>query len=377
MIRKSDVQWWVQEARKDLAAAPEIIEKLAERLAELDEENEQLRNQVLRLERGAAPAGAASPDLDTLQRKVDSLQSILQSQSSTETALVLLSDQLKTARLPLSRVRLRLRHDKPALDRTAVLELRRLSLARPQDDILLLTNIGRVLRLSLHDVPFMADETSWPDVGPLSLRAGERLTAATPIDAAPRFWTIVTRRGYVRQFLHAQLDRLIETGETLLPDSTQHDEPVSVVNGDRGDLLILTRWGQAVRFPQHTVMGSGIQGLQVERDDEVVAALPLAIDVEILALSAAGYVLRRDSAGIKRQSKPGGPGKPLLQAYDALALLPFAPRGKLLFLTFSGKLVMALPDRIPIQTRLGKGTQIETLDRDPAVGVVFVPGSLL
>lgn len=377
MIRKSDIQWWVHEARKDPSAAPEIIEKLAERLVELDEQNEQLRNQVLRLERGATPAGAASPELDVLQRKVDNLQNILQGQSSTETALVLLSDQLKAARFPLSQVRLRLRDNKPALTRVAVLELRRLALARPQEDLLLLTNSGRILRLYLHDIPFMVDESSWPEESPLPLRPGERVTAAAAIDAAPRFWTVVTRRGLVRQFLHAQLDRLVETGETILPGAKQNDEPICIVNGDRGDLLILTRWGQAVRFPQHTIIGSGVQGLQVERDDEVVAGLPLAGDAEILALSAAGYILRRDSAAFKRQSKPGGPGRPLVQANDALALLPFAPRGKLLFLTYSGKFIAASPDQIPAQTRLGRGTQVEILGRDPAVAVVFVPGSLL
>ena len=44
MIRKGDVQWWVLEAQKYPESAPIAIEFLSERLAELDTENEELRN---------------------------------------------------------------------------------------------------------------------------------------------------------------------------------------------------------------------------------------------------------------------------------------------------------------------------------------------
>ena len=48
MIRKGDVQWWVLEARKYPEAAPIAIEFLAERLSELDKENEDLRQKSSR-----------------------------------------------------------------------------------------------------------------------------------------------------------------------------------------------------------------------------------------------------------------------------------------------------------------------------------------
>lgn len=44
MIRKGDVQWWVLEAKKHPQSVPTIIEELAKRLAELDAENERLRD---------------------------------------------------------------------------------------------------------------------------------------------------------------------------------------------------------------------------------------------------------------------------------------------------------------------------------------------
>ena len=377
MIRKSDILWWVQEARKDPAGAPDLVEKLAERLVELDEQNEALRGRIIKLERGGEPASAAAPEIDALQSQVDNLQSILDGQSSAETTLVLLSDDARVLRLPLSQVRLRLRDQQAALSRSAMLSLRRMVLARPQDDILALTNQGRLIRIFLHKIPFLTTEKEWPKQPGFELAAGERLCAAAPLDHSPRFWTVVTRRGYARQFLHAQLERLIESGEPVLNSPHPRDEAVAIVDGDRGDLILLSRWGQFTRFPQFTVMGQGVQAMKLERDDEVAAALSLPQDGEILLLSAAGYAMRRDSSTLKRQSKPGGPGKAALQTFDACCLLPFVQRGKILFLTYAGKLAAVTPQRTPLQTRVGKGTQLLKLDQDPAVAVVLVPGSLL
>jgi hypothetical protein len=51
MIRKSDVQWWIQEVRRNPDAAPELVEMLADRLMELDLENERLRDELVGLRR--------------------------------------------------------------------------------------------------------------------------------------------------------------------------------------------------------------------------------------------------------------------------------------------------------------------------------------
>jgi len=375
MIRKSDIQWWVQEIRKDPAVAPLIIEELANRLAELDQENEELRGELIKLRAGDVGA-SSSKQVSQLQERVETLQTIVDGQASTETAVVLISDQGQTARLPISQIRLRLRHQQVALKRTAMLSLRCMVLARPQDDVLLVTTRGRGIKLLLHKIPFLVEATSWP-ASEIALEAGERISTAAVLGERPRFWSVVTRRGFVQQFLHAHLDRLVKGGQPLINKLERNDEPIAVVSGDKGDLLLLTRWGKAVRFPQYLVGNQGVTGIQLEPDDEVAAALPLASDTEMLALTAAGFVLRRESKQFKRQAKPGASGKPFIQAFDTLATLPYIVRGKLLFLSYSGKLQVIAPTSIPLHTRLGKGTQVEDFSRDPAVGVVFVPGSLL
>ncbi|MBN1314567.1 MAG: hypothetical protein JXA42_03835 [Anaerolineales bacterium] len=375
MIRKSDVQWWVLEASNNPQAAPEIINELARRLEELDAENERLRNEALRYKGAPASSGDKS-EVETLSRRVDTLKSILDGQASAEPAIVFVSSKLQAARIPLSQVRLRLRQNQPALDRTAVHGLSKMLLARPHNDLVVLTNQGRAIKLALHNIPFLAEENDWPPADETLLAPGERVTAAA-VAESPRFWTIATHRGFVRQFLNIRLNQLAEDRKPLFASPIANDSPVILVNGDRGDLLLCSRWGKAARFPQHKIGGQGSAGMIVEQDDDIAAALPISSESEVVVLTASGYAIRRDVESIKSQNKPGGDGRPLIQAFDVLDAVLFASRGKLVYLTYSGKLAQSDISSMPLHTRFGKGTQIIDLSRDPAIAAVFVPGALL
>jgi DNA gyrase/topoisomerase IV subunit A len=389
MIRKSDVQWWVLEAKEHPEAASRIVEELADRLAELDAENERLRDEVARLQR-RAPAPADGARVRALRRRVATLQRLLEDEAPTEPALVLLSGRLQAARLPLSRGERLARDGRPLLSRRALLGLRCLLLARPRDQVLLLTGQGRGFRLLLPDVPTLVERGNWPAVEEqdpdrdpgLSLEEGERLTAAAAVGEPPRFWTLVTRRGYVRQLLHIRLERRIAQGEPAIESPLHNDGPVALVDGDRGDLLLVTRWGKGVRFPHRAIPGQGAVGLELEPDDRVVAVLSLPSDAqtEVLVVTAAGYAMRRQAAQLQARSSPGGAGRTLIQAYDVVGAFPCRPRGepqgRLLFLTYAGRLAFVPAEEVPLHTRAGKGTQVCDLGRDQAVAVAWVAAEL-
>ena len=375
MIRKSDVQWWVLEAKKHPEAAPTVIEELARRLAELDAENERLRDEIIRLER-RAPATADSAEVSALRQQVATLQRLLDGEVSTEPSVVFLSHRLQSARLPLSQAQQMADEGRPALDSRAMLGLRSLVLARPHDELLLLTSFGHGLKVQPSDVPLLPEGGNWPGAEGQELAPDERLTAAVAVTELPRFWTVVTRRGYVRQFLRIDFDRRIARGDSLIESPLHNDEPVAIVNGDQGDLLVLTRWGKGVRFSQRSIAGPGSVALELEPDDQVVAALPLPSDVKILIVTASGDAARRDMAQFGARSQPGGTGKPLIQAYDALGAFPCEPPGRLLYLTYSGKLASVSTADIPLHQRSGKGTRVRDFGRDPAVAVTFIPGPL-
>ena len=381
MIRKSDVQWWVLEAKKHPEAAPPIIEELAQRLAELDAENERLRDEIVRLQQ-RAPASADGSELSALQRKVATLQHLLEGEASNEPAVLFLSDRLQAARMPLPQVQRLAREGYPVPGIQAPLGLRPdascprlLVLARPQDELLLLTSQGRGLKMRPADAPFLVEGEDWPTTGGQELAEGERLTAAVAVTKPPRFWTVVTRRGYVRQFLRVALDRAVAQGDPVIESPLHNDEPVALVNGDEGDLLVLTRWGKGVRFSQRAIPGPGATALELEPDDEVVAALPLLSDGQVMILTAAGYAVRREMVKFAARSRPGGTGKTLIQAFDVLGALPCEREARLLYLTYSGKLALVAMADIPLYQRSRKGTRARDLSRDPAVAVMCISGS--
>jgi len=391
MIRKSDVQWWVLEAKKHPESAATIVEQLAERLIELDHENERLRDQLIRLQR-RAPATANRAEVTTLQRRVKELQSRLGSTRSTESALIFLSERLQSACLPLSQARQMAEQGRPVLDQQALLAFKCLLLASPHQELLLLTNQGRGFKLLQLEIPALGqDETASEDGWPAVERtpetrppaSGERLAAAVAVGEPLRFWTVATRRGYVQRFVRVALDRGIERGMPLLKSPFRNDEPAAIVQGDRGDLLLITRWGKGVRFSQRVIEAQGSVALRLEPDDEVVAALALpssgkARSAEILIWTASGRALRRDTAQFAARSQPGGAGRTLIQAQDVLAAFPY-PAGdggrktSLLCLTFSGQLALFPLAEVPLQERAGRGTPLCDMRRDPAVAATLIP----
>jgi len=375
MIRKDDVKWWVLEVKKHPESVPTIIEELAKRLTELDAENERLRHEVIRLQQHT-PAAGDSAEVSALRREVARLQTLLNSEASSEPSVVFLSDQLQSARILLSQAQRLAREDRPVLGRQAMLGMRHVLLAHPQDELLLFTSQGRGLKLLPSDVPSLTEGDNWPITDDQGLAANERLTAAVAVAQLPRFWTVVTRRGYVRQFLRIELDRRLTQGDRFIVSPFRNDAPVAIVNGDQGDLLVFTRWGKGVRFSQRAIEGQGSVALELEPDDEVVAALSLPSDTAILIVTAAGYAVRRDTSRFGARSRPGGAGKTLIQAFDVLGAFPCESQAQLLYLTYSGKLVLVPTVDIPLHQRSNKGTRVRVFDRDPAVAVTFVSSVL-
>lgn len=376
MIRKGDVRWWILEARNHPESAPIAIQALADRLVELDAENERLRDELLR-QRQRTPAESSS-EVKSLRLKIERLEALLKSQAAIEPMAVLLSEQLCSARIPLSEVRALTRTGSAPLSSRALLSLRCMLVARPHGELLLITSQGRGLILLALDTAPWVEGGDWPNEPSPTLASDEHLAVATAVETPPRFWTIATRRGYVQRFVRAAFEREMTKGDPLLRSLLDRDEATAIIHGDRGDVLLVTRWGQATRFSHRVIDVQGSIALDLEHGDQVVSALSLPDDGEILVVTASGRAIRRHTRHLPARSKPGDTrGKRLIQAQDALAVFPYVPGDALLFATFSGRMVMVGTDDVPLVDRLGKGTQVCDLDQDTALAVAVVPRDML
>jgi DNA gyrase/topoisomerase IV subunit A len=375
MIRKDDVKWWIAEAQKHPQAAPVIVETLSERLIALDEENERLRDEIIRLERRAPGAAVDSEEVSALRDKVSTLQALVNGEVSDEPCVVLLSEGLQMAHVGLAQVHRLARQEQALLGTRAIMGLRRVLIARPHEELLLLTSQGRGFKLPLSDLPLL-EGSDWPAVDGPTLGENEWLTGAVAVTHQPRFWTVVTRRGFVRQLLRIDLDRRVEKGEPLVESPFRRDVPVALVDGDEGDLMLITRWGREIRFPQRSIESAGSDGLVLDDDDEVVAALPLRDDgAQVLVVTADGFAVRRGASQFEPRPRLGGKSKSVIQAFDVLGAFCCTPEDKLLYLTYSGKAIFASVSDIPLYTRSSKGARVVAFDRDPAVAVTLVSES--
>jgi DNA gyrase subunit A len=378
MIRESDVQWWILEAGKHPESTPQIIEELARRLIELDAENEQLRGEIIRL-RHRVPSSQPQSAVQSLKRQVETLQRALQRQDAGAPSLVLLGGHLQAGRVSVSRARLLADQDQTILGMRAALALQRMVCAGQGDELLLITNLARAYRQMAADLPELEQEGRWPrTTQDRALDDAERLATVAVISQPARLWTLVTRRGFVQRLVHAGMERAIAQGQPLLSHLDRRDAPIALVPGDLGDLVLLTRWGNAIRFPQHTIESQGSQALDLDPDDEVVGAWSLSGDDrvpghEMLIVTAAGYGIRRDVGQLPARSRPGDTtGKTLMQARDVLGVFGYRPGAQLAFATYGGKLAFAAPEDAARHDRLAKGSRLCDLDHDPAVAVAQI-----
>jgi DNA gyrase/topoisomerase IV subunit A len=215
------------------------------------------------------------------------------------------------------------------------------------------------------------------------MEPGERPAVAIAVSTPPRFWTVVTHRGYVKRLVRVACDQRMDRQEPLLTSPLRNDEPAAMVSGDQSDLLVATRWGRAVRFAQRAVETQGSTVLDLEPDDQVVAALAMdsgnnADRTEIVLATASGYGMRRSSADVPMRTHLGSGGKTLIQAHDVLAVFdyPLAPRAVhepgLLFVTYGGSLVFVPTRELGLCERLSKGTLLHDMSHDPAIAVTMV-----
>jgi DNA gyrase/topoisomerase IV subunit A len=240
------------------------------------------------------------------------------------------------------------------------------------------TNQGRGLKQLAPDVPPLPGSGHWPNQGCPALAEGERLATAIATADPPRFWTIATRKGYTQRFVRVALEQQINKGDALLRSLLDRDEAAAIVDGERGDLVLITRWGQSTRFSHRAIEVQGTVALDLDEGDQVADALSLTDEGEILIVTASGRAARRSTQQLPARAKPGGTqGKKLIQAQDVLAVLTYSPHDHLLYLSYSGKLRLVSTADIPLLDRLGQGTQIVDLDHDPAIGVALIPRDLM
>jgi DNA gyrase subunit A len=262
---------------------------------------------------------------------------------------------------------------------------------RTHDDVLFLTNLGRVYRLKAYELPEGSRHSKGKAVINLlpRLKDGERVRTLLPLrdlsGAGSLFFA--TRRGLVKRTELAQFQNIRTNGiQAVLLEEGDELVDVAHVTDEATEIVLATLSGQLVRFPVSEVrpMGRATYGvigvrLSDEKDDRLVAMAPVSARFPtLLSITTTGYG-KRSPTDDYRETRRGAKGVRTIRTGGrnggVVAVLPTTDSSEVLVTTQHGVTIRIAVRGIRVQSRNTLGVRVIRLDQGDEVrdAVVLEP----
>jgi DNA gyrase subunit A len=241
-----------------------------------------------------------------------------------------------------------------------------LFVASTHDYILFFTNVGKVYRLKVHELPLGSRQSKGRAiVNLLPFRQDEQVRAViqTREFKEAEYLVFATRGGLVKKTRLADYNTPLKADGIIAIKLREGDELVGVRHSTGSeDILLVSRKGQAIRFHETNArpMGrptSGVQGMRLRAGDEVIAIAIAHDDMDLLVITENGYGKRTRIADYPVKGR-GGLGVKTIQLTEARGRLVGAK------VVQDGYQVMLVSNegtmiKIPVEDvrRMGRSTQ--------------------
>ena len=241
-----------------------------------------------------------------------------------------------------------------------------LFVASTHDYILFFTNVGKVYRLKVHELPLGSRQSKGRAiVNLLPFRQTETVRAVvqTRDFNEAKYLVFGTKNGVVKKTELKAYNTPLKADGIIAIKMRDGDELVGVrhSSGD-DDILMVSKLGQAIRFNEKEAraMGrdaSGVQGMRMRGDDEVISLNIAQDDSDLLVVTENGYGKRTRVGDYPRKGR-GGMGVKTIQLTEAKGTLAGARvvrDGYQVMLISTGGTVIRMP--VEDVKRLGRATQ--------------------
>ena len=241
-----------------------------------------------------------------------------------------------------------------------------LFVASTHDYILFFTNVGKVYRLKVHELPLGSRQSKGRAiVNLLPFRQEEQVRAVIQTRAfeEAKYLLFATKNGVVKKTELAAYNTPLKADGIIAIKMREGDELIGVRHSSgNDDVLMVSRKGMAVRFHEKNVraMGrdaSGVQGMRLRAGDEVIAVNIVEDDADLLVVTEQGYGKRTRVSEYPRKGR-GGLGVKTVQLTEAkgqLAGSRVVRDGYQVMLISDGGTVIKIP--VTDVKRLGRSTQ--------------------
>jgi DNA gyrase subunit A len=257
-----------------------------------------------------------------------------------------------------------------------------LFVANTHDTVLCFSSIGKVYWLKVYQFPQAGrGARGKPIVNLLPLGEGERITAAMPVKdySAEKFVFMATRDGTVKKTSLDNFSRPRNSG--IIAVELNKDDAlvgVAITDGKR-DAMLFASNGKSIRFKEEDVrpMGrnaAGVRGIQLAKGEHVIGLIIVG-DGDVLTATQHGYGKRTPAADYPVQGR-GGQGVISIQTTErngqVVGAIQVAPDSEVMLISNGGTLVRTPSADISVigrntqgvrLIRLGEGEQLVGIDR--------------
>ncbi len=244
-----------------------------------------------------------------------------------------------------------------------------LFIASTKDYLLFFTDMGRVYRIKVYEIPEGSRTTKGKAVVNLvNVQDGEKVTTILPVkdlDREDLFLFMATQNGVVKKTPLVEYGNIRTSGINAV-NLDEGDKLIAVALTDGGkDIFLASRNGKAIRFSEEDArpMGRvtrGVRGMNLEGGDVVIGMEvvdPTATGSTIFTVTENGYGKRTDLDEYRGQSR-GGKGLITIKTSDrngmVVDVMQVADDNELMVITDQGKIL-----RVPVSgfSVIGRNTQ--------------------
>jgi DNA gyrase subunit A len=254
--------------------------------------------------------------------------------------------------------------------------------------LLFFTNLGKVYRQKVHELPQGSRDSRGRHIANLlAMRPDEEVRAVfnTRDYGEGRYLVLATREGMVKKTELRSYDTVLrERGLTAIA-LTEGDELVGVqlTDGD-DDLLVVSSRGQAARFHEGQVRPMsrdtrGVRGMNLDPGDRVLALCVARDDEDLLVVTGNGYGKRTPMGDYPRKGRPTK-GVRTIKVTDRKGELvtarPVRDGHELLLISLHGQVIRIKVDDVRRTGRSTEGVRVMNMTEDDLVcGVASVVDS--
>lgn len=254
------------------------------------------------------------------------------------------------------------------------------------DHILFFSDKGKVYSVKGYDIPEAQRQArGTPIVNLISVDPGELITAVIPVSEFDEnsYLFMATKNGIVKKTPLLDFANVRRNGITAL--NLDEDDALIGVRLTKGDqeVLMVTRDGMAIRFPERNVrpMGRtarGVKGISLDVGDVVVAMDTVKTGAGLLTVTALGYGKRTPVSEYRVQSR-GGRGLKTMHITEKNGPIVGArvvhPEDEVMIVTSEGIVIRLEVSGISEQGRNTQGVKLISLEKDDQVVALATVGS--